>query len=121
MGGSVPRRTTKTRRPHLRLVEAGPDDDRVVCRTPTPDRKPTRIERWKFESVRGAILDAVEAEEDGLPFGDLARAVGERLMPEELQYLGSIGWYTTTVKLELEVAGELRRETRGGRQVLLRP
>lgn len=120
MGGSLPRRTRTSRPPHLRLVEAGPDDDRVVCRTPTPGGKPTRIERWKFDSVRGAILDAVATEDDGLPFSELPAAVRERLMPEELQYLGSIGWYTTTVKLELEVAGDLRRESRGGRQVLLR-
>jgi hypothetical protein len=110
MGGTIRKRPRRA---------AGGEDDRVACRTPTPGGKPTRIERWKFEAVRGAILDAVKAEDDGLPFVRLNDAVRARLTPEERTYLGSVGWYAVTVKLELEVAGELKRARVAGRQVLL--
>ncbi len=30
--------------------------DKVVCETPTPGKQPTRIDRWKYDAVRRAIL-----------------------------------------------------------------
>jgi len=83
--------------------------ERVECRTPTPAKAPTRIERWKFDAVRRAILEAVPAAGEGLPLTGLPAAVAERLTADERARLGSVGWYATTVKLELEVRGELRR------------
>ena len=44
-----------------------------------------------------------------LPFSELAMAVEDRLTPGQLERLGSIMWYVTTVKLDLEVKGELER------------
>ena len=42
-----------------------------------------------------------------------AREIGEsperRLAADERDGLGSVSWYTTVVKLDLEVKGELRR------------
>jgi hypothetical protein len=95
-------------------------DDRIECRTPTAGKQPTRIERWKFDAMREAILAAVPAEGDGVPFQDLPWLVEERLDAETLDRLGSLMWYLTTVKLELEVRGELRRAPGRGRQRLLR-
>ena len=84
-------------------------DDRVVCRTPTPGKQPTRIERWKYDLVRAAILAAVPPGNEGVAARALPDAVRERLSADELERLGSVGWYTTSVRLELEVAGELQR------------
>ncbi len=86
------------------------DSDRIVCRTPTPGSKPTRIQRWKFEAVRRAILEVLPVEPPGVPFmSTLPDLVEAALTPEERASLGSVGWYTTTVKLELEVRGEIAR------------
>ena len=52
----------------------------------------------------------------GIPFGELSKAVGERLNDDERGRLGSVGWHSTTVKLEMEVAGILGRVQRSGRQ-----
>ncbi|SHG64449.1 hypothetical protein SAMN05444003_0290 [Cognatiyoonia sediminum] len=87
------------------------DEPKTICRTPA-EGKPgtTRIPTWKFDLLRGHILNVVrEAGSDGLPFRDLSSLVAKRLTEEETTRLGSIGWHTTTVKLEMEVARDIKR------------
>ena len=57
----------------------------------------------------------------GIIFRDLAVEVALRLTDNEKARLGSVGWYTTTVKLELEVRGEIEREPRSNPQRLRLP
>ena len=45
----------------------------------------------------------------GVAFQDLPRLVGRQMSASDLKQLGSLGWYVTTVKLELEVRGEIER------------
>lgn len=85
------------------------DKSKAVCETPTPGKKPTRIDRWKYDLVRAAILDAVPADDRGVEFKELPALVSARIPAEEQESLGSVSWYTTTVKLDLEVKGELER------------
>jgi len=86
-------------------------EEKIDCRTPAPGRDGiTRIPAWKFETVRRAILHAVDAAgDDGLRFADLPGAVRARLSEQDLSRLGSVGWHCTTVKLEMEVAGDIVR------------
>ena len=63
------------------------------------------ISQEKYEAVRAAILASIDAAGE-LPFKELAGQVGTRL-PESFD--GSVGWYTTTVKLDLEARGEIER------------
>ena len=88
-------------------------DDKVACRTPAEGRDGvTVIPRWKYDAVRDAILDAlVHAGPQGLAFAKLPNAVAARLPPEKKARLGSVGWHVTTVKLNMEVEGELARKT----------
>ena len=95
-------------------------DGKITCETPTPGKKPTRIDRWKYDAVRRAILKSLPEQGKGLPFRDLAHHVERRLSPEALKNLGSVGWYTTTVKLDLEVRGEIKRVAKTTPQRLLR-
>ncbi|MEE4384447.1 MAG: hypothetical protein V2J02_20795 [Pseudomonadales bacterium] len=44
-----------------------------------------------------------------MPAKDLYDEVRRRLAREELDRLGALRWHFTTVKLELEVAGEIAR------------
>ncbi|MFH1679651.1 MAG: hypothetical protein ABIH26_03295 [Candidatus Eisenbacteria bacterium] len=83
--------------------------DKVECRTPTPGRSATRVDRWKFEAVRRAILAVPSERKEGAAFRDLPGLVAKMLAARERAELGSVSWYTTTVKLELEVRGEIRR------------
>ena len=84
-------------------------EDRVECRTPTPGRKSTRIERWKFDLVRRAILRELPRNAEGVPFRELPSRVKRQIPKASLPQMGSVPWYTTVVKLELEVRGEIQR------------
>ncbi|WP_338549385.1 DUF6958 family protein [Roseovarius phycicola] len=81
---------------------------RVACRTPAEGRDGvTNIPAWKFDAVRKAILSVLG--ERKIRFSELKDAVGEKIPADELSRLGSLGWHVTTVKLELEVRGEVER------------
>ena len=96
------------------------DNDKIACRTPTKGRDgATRIPRWKYECVRRAILSALEESEDGqVFFGHLAQRVASRLTSDQLAKLGSVKWHVTSVKLNMEVEGELERVPRCKPQAL---
>jgi len=87
------------------------EEDRVSCRTPTAGRDGvTRIPRWKYECIRRAILEAFDETDTGtIRFKDLGEAVRERLTSNQLAKLGSLMWHVTSVKLNMEVEGELKR------------
>lgn len=81
--------------------------DKTTCRTPSPGKKPTRIDTWKFHAIRKSILKSVPKRGEGVEFMKLPALVKKQLTEKELKELGSVGWFTTTVKLELEVRGEI--------------
>jgi hypothetical protein len=93
---------------------------KITCETPTPGKKPTRIAKWKYEAVRAAILAPLPERGEGLPFAELADCVHRHLESDTLGRLGSVKWYTTTVKLHLEVRGEIKRVLGSRPQRLLR-
>lgn len=86
-------------------------DEKVACRTPSSGRSGvTNIPKWKYDAVRAAIVQILsDAGTDGFPFSDLPGAVSAQLPKNVLNKLGSVGWHTTTVKLNLEVEGEIKR------------
>ncbi|MEM6466366.1 MAG: hypothetical protein AAF679_07660 [Pseudomonadota bacterium] len=86
--------------------------DKVTCRTPASlDGPGTNIPMWKFDIVRRAILDALD--EGKAPASALVARVRDRLPAQELGRLGSLGWHVTTIRLELEVRGEVARLSEG--------
>jgi hypothetical protein len=71
-----------------------------------PEGKPgVRISRRKYDVIREAILGVLTAHED-MQFKDLPAEV-EATLP--VPFDGSIPWYVTTVKLDLEARGLLER------------
>ena len=85
------------------------DQAKVFCETPSPGKRGTSIARWKYEAVREAILRALAAEGQGITAKELPDLV-ENLLPSGLLAdLGSVSWYTVTVKLDLEVKGLIER------------
>jgi hypothetical protein len=95
-------------------------DSKVICETPTPGKKPTRIPKWKYDAVRRAILKAVPKRGEGIVFRELPQRVESLLPAGEKTNLGSIGWHTTVVKLDMEVKGEIRRVAGSNPQRLVR-
>lgn len=79
-------------------------EDRILTLHPQ-GKQGVNIDREKYGAVRRAIMEAIRAQGE-MPFADLADAVGQRLPPD---FDGSVGWYTTTVKLDLEARGLIER------------
>ena len=80
--------------------------DKTPCRTPEGSSA-TNVPSWKFDVLRAAILDALRS--GPVPWKRLTKEAGERLTFEEKRDLGSLGWHATTVRLEMEVRGEIER------------
>ena len=67
-----------------------------------------RISKDKYEKTRQAILSSLK-QQGKLTFGQLVESVESRLVG---RFDGSIPWYTTTVKLDLEARSEIVRITK---------
>ena len=72
------------------------------------------IEKAKYEQVKEAIIQILQGQE-GMSFKDLGRAVKEWLADG---FTGSISWYFTTVKLDLEARGIIERIQQSSPQML---
>lgn len=85
-------------------------------------KKGVAIDRAKYDAMREAILAVVPRSGDGVAFLGLAALV-KPLLPESVFGKdASVTWYVTTVKLDLEARGLVRRADSGARgpQRLLR-
>ncbi|MEO0939267.1 MAG: hypothetical protein AAFY38_14040 [Pseudomonadota bacterium] len=93
--------------------------EKVACRTPAEGRDgATNIPAWKFDLIRGHILDLLAG--GPMVYNDVRDAVGARLSEDEAERLGKLGWHVITVKLELEVRGEIARVPGKGPQKIRR-
>lgn len=96
-------------------------DSRVQTRHPQSGKSMPRIAKTTYDSIRRAILKAVPSTERGTEFRALPEKVS-RLLPKRIRdEIGSVGWYTTTVKLDLEARGEIERVPGSRPQRLRRP
>jgi len=78
--------------------------DRI--RTLHPEKKQgVSISREKYEIIRTAILSTLRAQKE-ITFMNLSRAVEKQVNGN---FEGSVTWYVTTVKLDMEARGEIKR------------
>ena len=80
-------------------------EERILAQHPDPTKQGVRISKAKYNVVRAAILESLVAT-GPLTFSDLNQAVATRLADG---FDGSVSWYVTTVKLDLEARGEIER------------
>ena len=66
------------------------------------------IDKAKYDTMRNAIVETLGGQPE-LTFTELNNAVGAKL---EGNFDGSIGWYYTTVKLDLEARSVIERGAR---------
>ena len=90
-------------------------EEKFMTSHPEKGKSGVSISKQKYDVMRAAILKALE-EEDEPTFHELGDAVGNQL---EGNFDGSIGWYYTTVKLDLEARGVIER-VKGSRPQRLR-
>lgn len=84
-------------------------DERFQCLHPDPGKEAPRISADKYHLIRKILLEVIPSGEQGVPFSGLDQRVAQRLTQEQIAGLGSVGWYTTVVKLDLEARGEIER------------
>ncbi|HJL18561.1 MAG TPA: hypothetical protein RMH99_23070 [Sandaracinaceae bacterium LLY-WYZ-13_1] len=82
--------------------------ERVEVRNPNTGRSDGTIAADKYEAMKAALLRVIPDDEAGVPFRGLADRVRPHL-PAEVFAGASVGWYTTTVKLDLEARGLIER------------
>ena len=93
--------------PKSRQRSTAPAEDRVTMLNPNTGRSDKTIARAIYDPVKRAILTAIN-EIDELRFSDLSTEVESR-SDAELWKKHKVGWYTTSVKLDLEARGLIER------------
>jgi hypothetical protein len=78
---------------------------KILTRHPDPAKSGVNISKEKYDQVRDAILETLGVGGD-VTFQGLTRAVEQKLSG---QFDGSVPWYVTTVKLDLEARGLIER------------
>lgn len=77
-----------------------------TIRTLHPEKKQgVNISREKYELIRKSILCVLQAQRE-MTFMNLSRAVEKEVNGN---FEGSVTWYVTTVKLDMEARGEIKR------------
>jgi hypothetical protein len=89
-------------------------DELFLTIHPESARQGARIDSGKYDAVREAILQHLRS--DGpMTFIQLGALVEEQL---QATFSGSVLWYYTTVKLDMEACGEIRRVPKSRPQVI---
>jgi hypothetical protein len=79
--------------------------DRIQTKNPDKSKQGVNIDRLKYNVVKDAIVGTLRAKGE-MTFDELAQAVERKLHGK---FDGSIRWYFTTVKLDLEERRVLKR------------
>ncbi len=80
-------------------------DEKILTRHPDPGKQGVSISKAKYDVIRGTILDLLQSNGE-MTFTELNNAANERL---DGKFDGSISWYVTTVKLDLEARELIQR------------
>ena len=75
---------------------------------PDPGKHGTRVTKAHYDVYRDALLKVIPANEEGIPFKGLADLVATQV-PADIAAKTSPGWWTTTVKLDLEARKLIER------------
>lgn len=79
--------------------------EKFMTMHPEGDKVGVNIDKDKYELIREAILNLVHSRGE-IAFKDLAPQVGKLVSGK---FDGSVSWYVTTVKLDLEARGLIKR------------
>lgn len=80
-------------------------EETILALNPDSSKQGVQINKAKYDQVRRTILDTLKIY-GPMTFTELGNAVEDGLRGN---FDGSVMWYFTTVKLDLEARGEIRR------------
>ena len=81
------------------------EEGRIRTLHPDSRKRGINIEAEKYQMIRSAILRNLQ-EQPQMKFMDLLQNIEEELQDS---FDGSINWYVTTIKLDLEARNEIQR------------
>ena len=90
------------------------DEEKILTLHPDEEKQGVNISRSKYEMIRQAILNAIRSQ-GSISYQGLVSLIDYNLRN---RFEGSIQWYVTTVKLDLEARGEIERIPGKGEQML---
>lgn len=82
---------------------------------PDPAKQGPRVTLAHYEAYKQALLTVIPADDEGIPFMELSQAVQPHV-PADILANTSPGWWTTTVKLDLEARNLIERVPTKGKQ-----
>jgi hypothetical protein len=74
-----------------------------------PTKSAPRIDLQRYELIRAVIQEALTFAVSGLTYSELLDQLRTLIPQETLKVLGSLEWYTVSVKLDLEARGLIER------------
>jgi len=89
-------------------------EERIMTKHPDEGKSGVNISKNKYDIVRKAIIGILNQSRD-MTFSELGKAVNREL---EGKFDGSVSWYYTTVKLDLEARGIVERVDKSSPQRL---
>jgi Family of unknown function (DUF6958) len=95
-------------------MEVNMDEEKILTLHPEEGKQGANISRTKYEMIRQAIVEAIRSQ-GTITFQGLVSLVEYNLRN---RFEGSIPWYVTTVKLDLEARGVIKRIPGSGEQKL---
>lgn len=79
--------------------------ERIMTKHPDPEKAGVNISKAKYDAVREAIVASI-LDHGEITFQGLMDNVGQRLAG---RFEGSVPWYVTSIKLDLEARGVVER------------
>ena len=86
-----------------------PDQSRISTQHPDPDKQGVNIDRRYYDAMARALMAVIPRRKDGVAFGELPKLVAPKLRGTVFDGGGSLMWYLTTIKLDLEARGRIER------------
>jgi len=90
------------------------EEKKILTLHPEEGKKGVNISRSKYDMIHQAILNAVRSQ-GSITLKGLVSLVEYNLRN---RFEGSIPWYVTTVKLDMEARGQIERVTNQGEEKL---
>ncbi len=89
-------------------------EKRILTKHPDPNKKGVNISREKYEIISKIIIETIRTNKE-ISFTDLMKKAKLKLNGK---FSGSIPWYVTTVKLDLEAKNKIKRIPQSNPQML---
>ncbi|RYD56640.1 MAG: hypothetical protein EOP56_11355 [Sphingobacteriales bacterium] len=90
-------------------------EERIQLVHPEGKNAPS-ISRATFELIRAGIMDAMQGK-NGMTYTDIENGVKDYIRKNGIDFEGSVGWFTISVKHHLESEGIIRAYTEKGKKL----